>query len=84
LDARSPSCTRCCGRGSTSADRWLARADGPDRDERTRRALAEAVAIVAYGRTADGRRALARAMSGEPAMAEPWLRTLVARLNGAR
>jgi len=69
---------------SYQPDRWLARADGPDRAERTRRALAEAVAIVAHARGADGRRALARAMSGEPAMAEPWLRTLVARLNGLR
>jgi hypothetical protein len=65
-------------------DGWLAGADGPKRDERTRRALAEAVAIVAYGRSSQGRRALARVMNGEPAVAEPWLRTLVTRLNRDR
>jgi hypothetical protein len=55
----------------------------PDRrhDERTRFALAEAVALVEYGRSAEGRRALARAMAGEPALSKPWLRTLVHHLN---
>jgi hypothetical protein len=57
-----------------------ANADRPDHDERTRQALAEALALVAYGRSDQGRRALARAMDGEPALAKAWLRTLVARL----
>jgi hypothetical protein len=61
--------------------RWLADADGPDRDECTRQALAEAAALVAYGRSRPGRQALARAIGREPALAQPWLRTLVANLN---
>ncbi|NES29300.1 hypothetical protein GCE86_17845 [Micromonospora terminaliae] len=63
-------------------DRWLLTDDGPDRDERARQALAEAVALVAYGRGAPGRRALAAATSHEPALAEPWLRSVVRQLNG--
>ena len=62
-------------------DLWLTDANGPGRDEATRKALAEAVAVVAYGRSTDGRKALARAMAGEPSLAEPWLRSLVTRLN---
>ncbi|MEU4691865.1 hypothetical protein [Actinoplanes sp. NPDC023714] len=54
---------------------------GPRRDERTRQALAEAAALVAYGRTREGRQSLARAIAGEPALSEPWLRTLVTDLN---
>lgn len=54
---------------------------GPRHDERTRRALAEAVALVEYGRSLEGRRALARAMAGEPALSKPWLRSLVHHLN---
>jgi hypothetical protein len=60
---------------------WVGRAQPIDRDEPTRQALAEAVAIVAYGRSLAGRRALARAIDGEPALAQPWLRRLVAQLN---
>jgi hypothetical protein len=60
---------------------WLAAADGPGRGERTRHAMAEAAALVAHGRGQAGRRALARAMRGEPALAQPWLRTLVTALN---
>jgi hypothetical protein len=62
-------------------ERWLADADGPDRDERTRQALAEAAALVAYGRSRPGRQALARAIGREPALAQPWLRTRIANLN---
>jgi len=62
-------------------ERWLAYADGPDRDERTRQALAEAAALVAYGRSRPCRQALARAIGREPALAQRWLRTLVANLN---
>ncbi|MFB9684196.1 hypothetical protein [Amycolatopsis plumensis] len=53
----------------------------PARDHGTRRALAEAVAIVEAGRTRDVRERLARTMSREPAIAEPWLRDLVGRLT---
>jgi hypothetical protein len=62
-------------------DQWLADADEPDRSQATRQALAEAVALVSYGRSARGRRALAQATSGEPALAQPWLRSLVLKLN---
>lgn len=62
-------------------DRWLAIADGPNRDVRTRQALAEAVALVTYGRSTEGRAAVARAISGEPALSQPWLRSLVRRLR---
>jgi hypothetical protein len=64
-------------------DVWLAEAEEPDRDERTRQAIAEALAIVAYGRSRAGRQALARATRGEPALSERWLRTLVTTLNNA-
>jgi len=53
----------------------------PRHDEAARRALAEAVALVAYGRSREGRRAIARATAGEPAWAHPWLRSLVTHLN---
>jgi hypothetical protein len=66
---------------SSRPERWLADADGPDRDERTRQALAEAAALVAYGRSRPCRQALARAIGREPALAQRWLRTLVANLN---
>jgi hypothetical protein len=62
-------------------EQWLGEADGPGRSERTRLALAEAVALVSYGRSAAGRRALIRAIDGEPALTEPWLRSLVQQLN---
>jgi hypothetical protein len=63
-------------------DRWTAVADGPGRDDKTRQALAEAVALVSYGRTAAGRRAMARVIDGEPALAQTWLRLLVRQLSG--
>lgn len=62
-------------------DRWLAVTDGPDRDRSTRQALAEAAALVAFGRSRSGRQALARAVGREPALAQPWLRALVTGLN---
>jgi hypothetical protein len=62
-------------------ERWLADAAGPERDDARRRALVEAVSLVAYGRSAEGRTALARAISGEPALREAWLRSLVRALN---
>jgi len=65
---------------SYASDRWVAESDGPDRSERTRAALAEAVALVAYGRSQVGRRLIAEAMEGEPALADSWLRTLRSHL----
>jgi hypothetical protein len=55
----------------------------PARDPKVVAALAEAVAIVAYGRSTNGRRALTDAITPEPAMREPWLRTLVTELRRA-
>ena len=54
--------------------------DGPRHDEKTREALAEAVAYVELGRRADTRSLLGRTMAAEPAYAESWLRTLVRQL----
>ncbi|WP_245724784.1 hypothetical protein [Micromonospora citrea] len=63
-------------------DRWHLPDDGPNREDETRQALAEAVALVGYGRSPLGRRGLAKAIAGEPALAEPWLRSLARQLNG--
>jgi hypothetical protein len=60
---------------------WLADADGPQRGERTATALAEAVALVEFGRTRQVRRDLVKAMTTDPAIAESWLRTLMGQLN---
>ncbi|MEV6345598.1 hypothetical protein [Actinoplanes sp. NPDC051851] len=60
---------------------WAAEADGPGRDEQTRNALAEAAALVAYGRSGTGRRAIARAAGRDPAIRRPWLRTLLTDLT---
>jgi hypothetical protein len=65
---------------SLRPDRWTAEADGPGRDEHTRQALAEAAALVSYGRSQAGRHAVARAVGRDPALAQPWLRTLVTNL----
>ncbi|MEU4237361.1 hypothetical protein [Actinoplanes sp. NPDC026619] len=62
-------------------EHWVAETPGPNRDERTGPALAEAAALVARGRDRAGRRALARAIGNEPALAQPWLRALVTELN---
>lgn len=66
---------------SLRPDRWTAEAEGPGRDERTRQALAEAAALVAYGRSPAGRQAVARAVGREPALSQSWLRTLVTDLT---
>ncbi|GIF49602.1 hypothetical protein DFJ67_4114 [Asanoa ferruginea] len=63
-------------------DRWLAEAAGPERGEQTREALAEAAALVAYGRSRTGRQALARVIVEEPTMSQSWLRAVVTLLNG--
>jgi hypothetical protein len=65
-------------------DRWLAEADGPDHGDATRQALAEAVALVACGRTAATRRHIARTIGAEPVLAEPWLRSLTTALGQPR
>ena len=65
---------------SYTPSRWLAEVDGPDRSERTRAALAEAVGLVALGRSHEGRRLIAGAMDGEPALKQPWLRSLRTQL----
>ncbi len=62
-------------------EHWFAEAPELDRADRTRQALAEAAALVAYGRSRPGRHALARAIGREPALAQSWLRTLVTELN---
>ncbi|GHG28668.1 MULTISPECIES: hypothetical protein [Amycolatopsis] len=67
-----------------SFSRFLWADDGvrdPGRDDSTRRALAEAVAIAEAGCTPVVRERLARTMTREPAIAEPWLRDLVGRLT---
>lgn len=66
---------------SFTPDRWLADAAGPDHGEPARLALAEAVALVAYGRSPAGRTGLARVIAGEPGLAEPWLRSLITDLS---
>ncbi|MEV6968013.1 hypothetical protein AB0M47_23170 [Hamadaea sp. NPDC051192] len=53
----------------------------PARDPQAVAALAEAVAVVAYGRSSEGRNALADAITSEPTMRESWLRTLVIDLR---
>lgn len=66
---------------SFSRDRWADEGvRSPGRDERTRAALAEAVAIVEAGRTPAVRERFVRVLTREPAIAEPWLRDLVRRL----
>jgi len=69
--------TRQFGPAQWSADE----ADGPGHDDRTRDALAEAVALVALGQSRQTRSLLARTMAAEPAYAESWLRTLVRQLS---
>ena len=68
--------TRSFGRFSWAAEEVRS----PAHDHRTRRALAEAVAVVEAGRTPTVRDRMARVLSQEPAIAEPWLRDLVRRL----
>ncbi|MFC7550725.1 hypothetical protein [Plantactinospora sp. GCM10030261] len=62
--------------------RWLDQnANQPARDPKALAALAEAVAIVAYGRSAEGRAGLVAAITTEPTMREAWLRSLVTELR---
>jgi hypothetical protein len=69
--------TRSSGPAQWSADE----AAGQGHDDRTRAAVAEAVALVALGQSRPARSLLARTMAAEPAYAESWLRTLVRQLN---
>lgn len=57
------------------------KARDPRHDERTRQALAEAVAVVEAGRSRAVRNRLVRGLTAEPAVAEPWLRALVGQLH---
>ncbi len=57
-------------------DEWAHAPREPRRDDRARAALAEARALVEFGRSPRGRRLVARAMDGEPRLDEPWLRSL--------
>lgn len=60
---------------------WFTDEQEPGRNDRTRTALAEAVAVVAEGRSTATRKMIARAMDGEPALADPWLRRLRSHLS---
>ena len=62
--------------------RWLDPEAGlPAHDDKARAALAEAVALVAAGRSAATRRDLAAVLTAEPTIREPWLRALVTQLR---
>lgn len=68
--------------GSFRRTRWTApEVADPRRDERTRIALAEAVRVVAAGRSPEVRRMLAELLSREPAIRERWLRDLQVSLR---
>jgi hypothetical protein len=68
--------------GSFGPDRWGARPPfGPPRGADATYALAEANGVFNYGATPEVRRALARLLSKEYAMREPWLRRLVTELS---
>jgi hypothetical protein len=62
-------------------ERWLVDVQGPRSDDRTRQALAEAVAVVEFGRGTQGRKLIAASMLGEPALKQARLRSLQANLN---
>jgi hypothetical protein len=66
--------------GSFDAERWWAPVgEGFRHDDKSRRALGEAVGLVALGRAKQTRSLLVRTMTGELAYAESWLRTLVSQ-----
>ncbi|TDC56223.1 hypothetical protein E1281_08515 [Actinomadura sp. KC345] len=67
---------------SFNEQRWSADSvTRPRHDEDTRRALAEAVALVEAGRTREVRNGLVRHITEEPAVAERWVRALVSELS---
>jgi len=53
----------------------------PPRDTEARHALAEALALVEWGRRRETRAALVRLLAAEPGFAEPWLRSLALELR---
>jgi hypothetical protein len=62
--------------------RWVdPEATAPRRDQETRTALAEAMALVETGRENRTRRSLARIMATEPTISRRWLRSLVTQLR---
>lgn len=62
--------------------RWGAEdARAPRHDDKAREALAEALAVVAAGRTAGVRDRMVREIVKEPAIAQRWLRDLVTELK---
>ncbi|MGQ0463907.1 MAG: hypothetical protein ACT4QG_01180 [Sporichthyaceae bacterium] len=67
---------------SVNPGQWvLPEQPGPQRDERTRAALAEAVALVDLGAQRSTRVAIARIIEREPAFDAHWLRLLAAQLR---
>lgn len=69
---------------SFRSDAWFDGRPGAWRSETAQKALAEAFAVVDFGRSQPTRAMIVRAMSREPALAEPWLRSLVVQLGAAR
>ncbi|MEV0072872.1 hypothetical protein [Amycolatopsis sp. NPDC050768] len=67
---------------SFTRERWGAEdARAPQHDDKAREALAEALAVVAAGRTAEVRDQMVHEIVKEPAIAQPWLRALVTELK---
>ena len=67
---------------SFGPSRWTSvEADGPRHDDMTRDALAEAVALVTYGRTTAARAALVGAMAADPSFSQAWLRNLAIEMR---
>ncbi|ASW57818.1 hypothetical protein CIK06_18575 [Plantactinospora sp. KBS50] len=67
---------------SFPVNRWLDQDTRlPARDPTALAALAEAVSLVAHGRSPEGRTALTAAITDEPTMHQPWLRFLVTELR---
>jgi hypothetical protein len=68
--------------GSFRRTRWAdADVAEPPRSETARKALAEAVALVAAGKTSEVRRELAAELARQPGMSERWLRDLQVSLR---
>jgi hypothetical protein len=68
--------------GSFHPDRWgREEAAVPWRHHESRQALAFAVHLFDLGRNGDMRRRFARALADQPAMTEPWFRSLILELK---
>lgn len=62
--------------------RWAdERVQAPEHADKSRQALAEAVAVVQAGHAESTRDLLVKHLTAEPAMSETWLRTLVTQLR---